>query len=416
MATGAPSLWREADFMKLWISNAVSQVGSQVSFLALPLVAVITLDASPAEMGLLTAMGSLSPLLFGLPAGVVVDRRTRRQLIVCSDAGRALLLGLIPLAWLAGALTIEWLYVIAFLTGALSLLAGLAHQAMLPGIVAREQLVDANGKLALTATAAEVAGPTLASTLVQLLTAPVAIAIDAASYLFSALVLSRLRAPETRPDAPERRAAAWREAIAGIQVAFADARLRALIGTRVLLNGFNAMLEAVFVLFVIQELGVAVALLGIAFSIGGLGFLAGAMMPKWLTPRIGVGPSMVLGIVTLALSDLIVPLLAGAPLVIAGLLVGAQFFFGIGLTLFNVGQASLRQALVPPGYLGRVGATIGAVADVMTPAGAILGGLLGAAIGTRETILLAALGELLAALWLWTSPVRGIHDLTATNP
>jgi predicted MFS family arabinose efflux permease len=172
------------------------------------------------------------------------------------------------------------------------------------------------------------------------------------------------------------------------------------------------MLEAVFVLFIIQELGVAVALVGIAFSIGGLGFLAGAMMPGWLTPRIGVGPSMVLGIVTLALSDLIVPLMAGAPILVAGLLVGAQFFFGIGLTLFNVGQASLRQALVPPDYLGRVGATIGTVADVMTPAGAILGGIMGAAIGTRETILLAALGELLAALWLWTTPLRHVRDLT----
>ncbi len=414
MASMTVSLWRQPDFLRLWTSQTISQIGSQVTFLALPLVAVLTVNASPGEMGLLTAMGSLPPLLFGLHAEVAVDRRNRRPLIVMSDAGRACLLGVIPAAWLMGMLTMEWLYVIAFLTGALSLVAGLAHQALLPAIVAREQLVDANSKMALTATAAEVAGPTLASGLVQIFTAPVAIAADAASYLVSAVIVSRVRVVESTITRT-RRGRVWHDIVQGLRLALGDERLRALIGARILLNFFNAMLEAVFVLYIIQELGIAVALIGIVFSIGGIGFLVGAAMPAWLASRIGVGPSMVLGIATLALSDLIVPLAAGAPVVIAGLLVGGQFFFGIGLTVFNVNQTSLRQVLVPPEFLGRVGATVRVLADGMTPIGAILCGLLGSTFGLRETLLLAALGELAAAMWLWASPIRRVRELPSPS-
>jgi MFS family permease len=411
--TDSANLWKHPDFLGLWLSQAISQIGSQVTFLALPLTAVLTVDATPGEMGLLTAMGSLPPLLFGLHAGVAVDRRNRRPLIVMSDVGRACLLGTIPVAWLLGVLTMEWLYVIAFLTGALSLIADLAHQALLPVIVAREQLVDANSKMALTATAAEVGGPTLAGSLVQLFTAPIAIAADALSYLFSALVLSRIRTRETGRGRTLPRGRMWHDIMEGLRLALGEARLRALVGTRVLLNFFNAMLEAVFVLYIIRELGVAVALLGIIFSIGGIGFLVGAVLPARLADRIGVGSSMVLGIATVAFSDLIVPLAAGTPVVVAGMLVGAQFFFGLGLTLFNVNQASLRQVLVPHEFLGRVGATVRVLAEGMTPLGAILGGFMGSAIGLRETLILAALGELLAAAWLWASPVRRVRDLPA---
>lgn len=409
--TGSGSLWRHGEFRKLWISGAISQIGSQVTFLALPLAAVLTVDASPGQMGVLTAMGSLPLLLFGLPAGVTVDRRQRRPLMIASDVGRAIVLGTIPLAWLLGVLSIEWLYAAAFLTGALSLIAGLAGGALLPAVVPRDQLVDANGKMALTATAAEVAGPTIASTLVQLVTAPVAIAADAVSYLVSAMIVSRMRVVEAvSPDAG-RRARMLPEIVRGLRLAFDDERLRALIGTSVLLNFFNAMLEAVFVIYIIRELGIAVGLIGIIFSIGGVGFLAGALLPARLAGRIGVGASMVLGIATLALSDLLVPLAAGGPAVIAGMLVGAQFFFGIGLTVFNVNGASLRQALVPHAYLGRVGATVRVLAEVMTPLGAIAGGILGSAFGLRETLILAAFGELLAAVWLWRSPVRHVREL-----
>lgn len=413
MTSTPPSLWKHPDFRRLWTSEAISLIGSQVTFLALPLTAVLTVDATPGEMGLLTAMSSLPPLLFGLPAGVAVDRRRRKPLIIMSDVGRAGVLSAIPAAWLLGILTIEWLYVVAFVTGTLSLIAGLAHGALLPAVVPREQLVDANGKLALTATVAEVGGPTLATSLIQLFTAPVAIAADAASYLLSALMLSRMRTKEDMGPATGTRGRYWPDMVQGVRLALREERLRALVGTRVLLNFFNAMLEAAFVLYIIRELGIAVGLIGIIFSIGGIGFLAGAVMPARLARRIGVGASMVLGIATVALSDLLVPLAAGAPVVVMGVLVGAQFFFGIGLTIFNVNGASLRQAIVPREFLGRVGATVRVLAEGMTPMGAIAGGALGSAIGLRETLILAACGELLAAAWLWFSPVRQMRELPA---
>lgn len=411
MVSGSVSLWRHPDFLRLWASQTISQIGSQISFLALPLTAVLTLDATPTQMGLLTAMSSLAPLLIGLQSGAVIDRRERRPIIIACDVGQAVLLGCIPLAWATGMLSIELLYVVAFLTGALALISNVAHQALLPVIVERERLVDANSKMALTGTVAEVAGPTLAGTLVQLLTAPIAIAADAASFLASALVLSRIRAREPNTNQAHHRRRIRQDVLAGLRLALGESRLRALIGSRALLNFFNAMLETVFVLYIVRELELEVALIGVIFSIGSVGFLLGALVSVRLADRLGVGPSMVMGIVVLALSDLVVPLAGGMPFVIVGLLIAAQLCFGLGLTVFNINQASLRQALVPGEYLGRVGATVRVLVDGLTPLGAILGGVMGAAFGLRETLILAALGELLAAVWLWYSPIRAVDEL-----
>lgn len=409
--TSDASLWRQPDFLKLWTGQAISQIGSQVSFLALPLTAVLTLDATASQMGLLTAMSSLSPLLIGLQAGVVIDRRERRPIIIASDIGSAVLLGCVPLAWATNTLSIEMLYFIAFLIGSLSLISSVAHQAFLPVLVRRKHLVDANSKMALTSTIAEVAGPTLAGSLVQLLTAPFAIAADAISFLVSAMLLSRIRTTEPGPGSVPRRHHIWRDVREGLQMALGETRLRALIGSRAVLNFFNAMLETVFVLYIVRELEIGIALIGVVFSIGSIGFLVGALLPGRLAAHLGVGPSMVMGIAVLALSDLIVPFAGGTSFVVVSLLAISQFFFGLGITVFNINQASLRQALVPADYLGRVGATIRVMVDGLTPLGAVLGGIMGTAFGLRETLILAALGELLAAIWLWHSPIWKVREL-----
>ncbi|HYH11292.1 MAG TPA: MFS transporter, partial [Thermomicrobiales bacterium] len=200
--TSDVSLWRHADFLKLWASESVSQIGAQIAFLALPLTAIVTLDATPGQMGLLTATSSLPPLLVGLQSGAVIDRRERRPIMIASDVGRAILLGCVPLAWATNTLSIEILYLIAFLIGTLTLISSIAHQAFLPILVARQRLVDANSKMALTSTAAEVAGPSLAGGLVQVFAAPLAITANACSYLVSALLLSRIRVTEPVADAP----------------------------------------------------------------------------------------------------------------------------------------------------------------------------------------------------------------------
>lgn len=266
-------------------------------------------------------------------------------------------------------------------------------------------------KMALMGTVSEVTGPTVAGVLVRLLTAPFAILADAMSFLISALLLSRLRITEPKMTSANAKRRIWRDMVKGLQLAIGDPRLRALMGSRALLNFFNAMLETVFILYIIRELDIDIAVIGIIFSIGSIGFLIGALLPVRLARRLGVGPTMVVGIAVVAVSDLIVPFAGGTSLVVITLLMIAQFFFGLGLTVFNVHQASLRQSLVPLEYLGRVGATIRVLADGLTPLGAVLGGMMGAAFGLRETLILAALGELLAAVWLWYSPIRAIDQL-----
>lgn len=404
-------LWRDRSFLNIWIGQTISQIGSQVSFLALPLLAVVVLKAAPVEMGLLTATGAIPSLLFGPHAGAMIDRRARLPLMIASDIARALLLGLIPLLWSMGLLTMGMLYPIAFLMGAMELIFDVAYQALVPALVRRDRLVDANSKLELGRTVAEITGPGFAGWLVGAVTAPLAIAADALSFALSALFLWRIRREEPERPAGAKPESVRREAIAGVRLAFGDARLRALIGSRAALNFFNAMLEAVFVLYVVRSLGISAALLGIAFSIGSAGFLVGALLPHRLARRIGIGRTLACGIAVAALSDLLIPLVRGRLPLVIGTLIVAECCFGLGLTLFNVSQASLRQALVPDAFLGRIGATARMMNAALVPVGALLGGVSGQAFGLRETLILAACGELLAALWIWASPVWRIVAL-----
>ena len=407
------SLWKNADFMKLWAGQTISQVGSQVTFLALPLVAVLALEATPFEMGLLTAAGAIPTLLAGLHAGALVDRRRRRPILIGGDLGRAALLALIPLAWSLDLLSMGLLYAIALGGGLLSLFFDLAYQAFLPTIVPRERLVEGNAKLELSRTVAEIGGPGLAGGLIQLLTAPIAILLDACSYLGSALMIAWIRVkepPPLRTDRPRRLLAEIRE---GLALVFGDERLRALVGGGALIGFFNAALEAVFVLYIARQLGVGPALLGAIFAAGSVGFLVGAFLPVRAARRVGMGPATAGGVALAGASDFLVPLAgAGGSLWgIVALLTAAQFLFGIGVTVFNVNQSSLRQAIVPGHLMGRATATGRVLTSALIPLGALLGGLLGELIGLRATLVLAAVGELLAALWLWRSPLRALREL-----
>ena len=409
----ASSLWQHGDFLKLWAGQTISQVGAQVTFLALPLVAVVTLEATPFEMGLLTAAEAVPALLVGLHAGAIVDRHRRRPILVGGDLGRAALLALVPLAWALGALSMPLLYAVVLAIGLLNLFFDVAYQAFLPTIVPRERLVEGNGKLELSRTAAEVAGPGLAGGLVQLLTAPVALLLDACSYVASGLLIAWIKVAESLPDRASRPTRLLDEIREGLGVVLGDPRLRALLGGRGIFMFFNEMLEAVFVLYIARSLGVGPALLGAIFAVGGAGFVVGALLPERVAHRIGVGPALAGAVAIVGLSDLLVPLAEGSRWVVVPLLTVAQFFFGIGLTVFNVNQVSLRQAIVPDRLRGRAGGTTRFLTSALVPLGALLGGLLGEVIGLRETLTLAAIGELLAALWLWRSPLRSLRHLPA---
>lgn len=400
-----------SDFNKLWVGQTISLIGSQVTILALPITAAVTLGATSLQMGMLSALGSLPALLFGLFAGVWVDHHKRRMVLIGADIGRAIALSLIPLSVLAGMLRVEVLYVVSFLAGSLGLFFNIAYRSYLPSLVEGGQLVRANSRLELSSSIAEIAGPGLAGGLVQLIGAPMAIAIDAFSYLVSAFSVGLIRAPEPELHPEGTQTHLGRDIQDGLRHVFGEAKLCALAGCITSLSFFNAIFEAVQILYLTRLLGLSAGWLGIIFAGGSVGFLLGAMVTERVNKRIGMGKSLLLGVVLVGSSDLLFPIAGRLQVqwLVIGLLILAQFFFGIGLTLFQIGQVSLRQSLTPDHLQGRMNATLSMLSWGIVPLGGLLGGVLGEFFGVSPTLVLAAIGEVLSVLWLYFSPVRMVQ-------
>lgn len=403
-------LWRHPNFLKLWVGQTISQIGSQVSMLAMPLTAVLVLEATPAQMGVLEAAGALPSLLFGLLAGAWVDRRRRRPILVAADVGRAVALMFIPMAAILNLLRIEYLYGIAFVLSTLGLFFGVAYGPFLLSLVGRERLVEGNSKLELGRSAAGIVGPGLAGGLVQLITAPMAIALDALSFFVSGLFLGLIRRPEPLPKPAEQRQSIWREIGEGLRLVAGDPLLRPIAGCFGTISLFNSVLEAVVILYLTRELAIEPGLLGLIYASGSVGFLVGALLPEKVSRRFGLGPAITGGVLLAALGDLLVPLAGGSVTVVVLILIVAEFFLGLGLTIFNVGQVSLRQTATPDDLQGRMNATMRVIGASLVPLGALLGGAFGEAIGLRSTLILAALGEMLSAVWLLFSPLRSLRE------
>jgi MFS family permease len=312
--TCPPALARQPAFRALWAGQTVSQLGSQVTALAFPLTAALTLNAGPGAMALLGVAGTLPTLLFGLLAGVWVDRLPRRPLLIGADLARAVLLGSIPVAALVGALRLPQLYVVAFLAGVCTLVFEVAYHAVLPTLVPSAQLVEGNSKLELSRSAAEIAGPGLAGGMARAVTAPGAIAMDALSVIASALCLRHVRPAELSAPVEPAPRQLRAEVVDGLRVIHGEPVLRALVVGVALLQVANAALETVVLLYLARTLGLGAALLGVVFAAGNVGFLAGALLPERMAAWFGVGPSIALALGLTAGSDLLVPLAAG-PLV-----------------------------------------------------------------------------------------------------
>ena len=404
-------LWRHADFLKLWAGQTISLFGSQVSLLALPLTAVLILKASPFQMGLLTALGSVPTLLFGLIAGVWVDRLRKRSILIAADCGRFLVLGMIPLAFLLGILHMEMLYIFAFLVGTLTVFFNVAYRSYLPSLVEREQLVEGNSKLELSQSVGEVVGPGLAGALVQLLTAPVAILADALSFLVSALSLAWIRVSEPPVKNEKESGGILRDLGEGLRFVFGESFLRTLISSFATITLFNSVLEAIFILFMTREIGITPLLLGIIFAVSSVGFILGALLAGWLTRRVGTGMTLLLMPIIIGGSDLIIPLVGLVPHLAFPLIGLAQFLFGLARPVFSINQVSLRQAITPPCLQGRMNATITFVVFGIPTIGALLGGILGQYLGLPTTLVIAASGEILACLWIVFSPLRRLREI-----
>lgn len=417
MRIKSDSLWRHPGFLRFWAGQTVSVCGDHVTMLALPLVAVAVLHARPVEMGILAGAAGIPTLVLGLPAGAWVDRVRRWHVLVGADFARALVLGSIPLANLVGLLGMPYLYSVAICVGIASVFFNVAYQSFLPSLVQREQLVAGNAKLSMSRSVASIAGPGLAGTMVQLLTAPVAIIFDALSFLASGLFIATVGRQEAKPAPVSRRT--WADVIAGLRFVAGQPLLRASAGTAGTYNTSRALLHSVYVLYITRELGVTPATLGVLFALVGPGSLIGTFLAAPAARRFGVGPTMIGGIVLAGVANLLVPLtaLAGAkPHVVVALLAVASFGNGFGQPFYNVQQVSLRQAVTPDGFLGRVNATMQFVASSTAPLGALIGGLLGQVLGLWPALFVGALGTLLSALWLLQSRVQTVNGLEELAP
>jgi MFS family permease len=404
------SLLREDNFRKFWLGQTISLFGDQITYIALPLTAVLVLDASASEMGYLGAAALLPHLFFALPAGVWLERvARRRQVMILADVGRAGLLASVPLAYAFDSLTFTQLYIVAFATGTLAVLFDISYSTLYVAVVERERYIDANSLLHGSRSFSYIAGPSVGGALVQLLSAPAALAADALSFVGSALFLGRLEAPE--PPLERRTTRARDEVKEGLAFLFRNSILRpALCGTATL-NFFNYAFWALFLLYATEELGIKAGTLGLVLGVGAFGGLTGAVVAGRIGRRIGIGPAFILGMVLFPAPLLLVPLAGGSEAKILAMLFVAEFLSGLGVMILDINASAFMIALTPDRLRSRTTGAFNFVNWGIRPLGSLAGGALGAALGLRPALWLSSVAALAGVLWLLPSPIPGLREL-----
>jgi MFS family permease len=410
-------LWRHPDFLKLWSAETISQFGTQISQLALPLVAIIILDASAFQVAALGAVEFLPFILFTLPAGVWVDRLRRRPILIIGDFGRAALLATIPIAYIADVLTLGQLYVVGFLAGVCTVFFDVAYQSYLPSLVERDAIVEGNSKLEISRSAAQISGPGLGGLLVQVFTAPYAVLFDAISYLGSGLFLMRIGKNE---DAPEPttidgdRPGMWVELKEGLRFVLGNPNLRAQAGCTATSNFFFTLGFSVILVYFVRELGLSPGVIGVVFSISSIGSMVAALTSNRISTRFGIGPTT---IVVTALQCPAFLLMALAPKDGAlTFLIAGGLLMGFVVVVYNITQVSYRQAICPPRLQGRMNSVMRFLVWGTMPIGSLTGGALAGLIGLQETLLVGAVGSGLSFLWILFSPQRHLRDMPEPLP
>lgn len=395
---------RNRGFRKLFISSAVSLIGSRVTTVALPLVAITMLNASAAEVGTLTAAGTVAFLLAGLPAGAWIDRMRKRRVLIAADCSRAAVILTIPVAWWLGALTIGQLYVVAFTHGIFTVFFDVAYQSYVPHVAGRDRLVAGNARLQTVESGATVVAPTIAGSVIEVAGAASAMVVDTLSFLWSALALRSMTDTEPPTEYRPRGRLQMDELLAGVRFVFADRGLRAIAGCTATYNLFYSAQTAMLMLLMARGLGFSAGIIGLFGTIGAIGSLAGALSVTRLTGRLGRHTSIMLAAAVSGIASLLVTMIGhGWWFWLAG---AGQLVMTFGMVVYNVGQLSLRQARCPDHLLGRMNATMRFLVWGTLPLGGLVGAALGTAIGSRDTMLTAATGMSVAFLWLVFSPLR----------
>ncbi|HEX5200157.1 MAG TPA: MFS transporter [Actinoplanes sp.] len=396
------SLRHHGDFRRLWVGDALSQLGSQIGVLAIPLVAITTLHATTFQVGLLVGLQSAAFLVIGLPAGAWCDRMRRRPVLVTADLTRAALLLTVPAAALVDQLTLPHLYAVVIGHGMATVFFDVSYQSYLPTLVGREHLVEGNGKLEATRTVAYAGGPAAGGYLVQWLTAPFALAADALTYLWSVWWLTRITTAEPVPD-PAGRAPLRTEIAEGVRFVFRQRVLRAvaLSGATVVICG--SVTQAVTLIFLVRDIGLSAGTVGLLMTIGSAGAVGGAVLTTRLARRLGTARSLIGFMFGAFAAQLLVPL-TGPGWRLAFFVVATTAAMACSVA-YNIVQVSYRQTICPDHLLGRMNATMRFIMWGMTPVGGVLGGVLGTAVGPRDTLWIASAGYALPVLWLIFSPL-----------
>jgi MFS family permease len=403
-----PRLLREdSDFRRLWSGLSISQLGDQISLIALPLVAVLALNATPAQMGYLAAAGLAPNLIFALHAGALADRfGKRRKLMIAADLGRAALVGSIPTAYAVDRLSLGLLYVVAFLVGTLSVLFTVSYSTLFISVLPRERYVEGTSLVSGSRAMSFVVGPSIGGWLVQILSAPVALIADGLSFIGSALFLGSM-SPKEPPTSRRRRG----EVAAGARFIARSSIMRASLLATATVNYFNFVFWALLVLYATRELHVSPGTLGLVLGAASTGGVVGSIVAGRLGRRIGLGPAYIVGCALFTIPLLLVPLAGGPPPFVLGVLLVAEFASGLGVMLLDISVGSIFAGLIPDTLRARVSGAYMLVNYGVRPLGSLTGGALGAAIGLRPTLWIATAGAIAGVLWLLPSPVRQIRGV-----
>ena len=399
------------DFVKLWAGESVSLIGTQVTQFTMPLVAILTLNATVFQVGVLNALRFVPVILLSLPAGVLLDRRRRRPVLIVCALGSAVLIGLVPLSSVTGMLSIGLLYVVTALVGTLTMAFDVGALSYVPFLVEPRHLSEANGKLQASTAVAGISGPGLAGLLVGLITAPVTLSVDAVSYLFSALGLISIAKPEPAPDPPAERPSIRRSIAEGLHAVYGGKLLRVLLAQSAVLNvGFGAV-STVFTVYAVRVLGLSPFKLGIAIGALAVGSLTGALLATRVRGAFGLGHALAVSIVGVSASPLLllIPRSASPPAML--FLIAGWLGHGCGISIWNVNTITLRQTVTPRRLLARMNATYRMLLFGALPVGAITGGLLGSTVGLRPALVISVIAITSPMLWIFFSPVFRLQEM-----
>jgi len=401
-------LWHHLDFRRLWIGETVSKFGSAVSQIALPLVAILYIEASTFEVGVLVTLEYLAFLVVGLPAGAFVDRMRMRTVLIVNDVVRAVAIGSIPVAAWLDVLEMPQLYVVALVVGVSTVFFDVANQSYLPELVSRDELVEGNAKLTATESIAMIAGPGLAGLLIQVLTAPFALLVDAFSFLWSAswitAIKRRVPKPERKPDRH-----LGREIAEGLKFVVGNRLLRSIAMCTGSSNFFTSMSAAVIMVLLARQLDLSPGVIGLLTSVSAVGGLVGSLLARRIASWLGQGPTIWASTLVAAPLGFVAPFMQRDWTL--ALYAVAQLVFFVAVVVYNIAQVSFRQGLTPHALLGRMNATMRFVVWGTMPIGAFIGGVLGSTIGVRETLLVAAIGGCFPWLPVYLSPLRTMREL-----